>query len=166
MRKINIVIGLLLLTLIAACQSAESKEVLEYHNGYVENVSTKLEELQELNLELVFAETDEEIDELIDQVEPILKEISDYMDAQDPENAETKEYHQLRLESIHALVASMEIDIELYRGFINESLSDEEIEQMLEESNAKFEEFNDWAIQANEKIDELSERFNFEEINE
>lgn len=44
MRKYLLGIGAALLVLVA-CQSEDSKEVVDYHNDYINNVDAKLEEV-------------------------------------------------------------------------------------------------------------------------
>src|SRR5699024_11418816 len=99
MRKVILFVSLSALLFITACQSAESKEVMEYHNDFVEEVVSRVDVITKAYDEMDTVETDEEALEIgHTKLLPTLEEIRTHMDAQSPEKDDTKEYHQLRLE--------------------------------------------------------------------
>lgn len=164
MKKVFLFAGLLLLAFITACQSAEANEVLDYHNAYVENVANKMDNIDAANEKIWMAETDEEAIEVIDnELEPLLKDMRSYMDKQDPEKDATKEYHDLRLKAFDAFYDSFQLDIETFRGLVDETITEEEADERYEQSDAKFDEAQDYSDKAEDKINELAEKYKFEE---
>lgn len=164
MKRVFLFAGLLLLVFITACQSAEADEVLEYHNDYVENVANKMDDIDVANEKIWMADTDEEAMDAIDNdLEPLLNNMKDYMDKQDPEKDATKEYHELRLNAFNAFYDSLQMDIETFRGLMDESISEEEADERYEQSDAKFAEAQELSEKAEDKIDELADKYKFEE---
>lgn len=165
MRKALLVSGLsLMLFVITACQSAESKELLDYHNDFVVNIGDKMDELVDRADKMWEVETEEEAVEAIDNgLEPYLNELKEYMDAQDPQEDVTKEYHKMRLDSFNALYESMELSMEAFRGIVSEEMDDDELDDLFEKSIEKNDEADKLAQEANQKFGELSEEYNFEQ---
>lgn len=167
MRKYLLGIGAALLLVLVACQSDDSKEVVEYHNGYINNVDSKLEEVDEYG-EVIYGEssTDEEIEEAADNLDELVEEMVSYVEDQDPSKEDTKDYHALRLEFMHLFQESIDLELKAIRGLIDESLDEDEAEDLLDESYVVYEDALDKFEEAEEKLDELSEEYNLEEIKE
>lgn len=167
MRKLLVGIGVALLLVMVACQSAESKEVLEYHNAYINNIDDKLDVIDE-QLAIMYDEnsTEEQDRSAIEKLEPILAEMKEYMEKQDPVNDDTKEYHELRKDFVFKLIESLEVDIEIINGLWDDSLTEEQAVDLYEKSDVTFEEAAELAEKAEDKINELSEKYDFKEIKE
>lgn len=102
-RNIKLFICFAVLLLLAACASAESEELADYHNGYVENVNSKLTKIDTLNEKsLSSASFEEAYTVQKNELFPIVNEIKDYMDSQEPESKVVKEYHSLRADQVDA----------------------------------------------------------------
>lgn len=167
MKRVFLFAGIILLFFITGCQSADANEVLEYHNSYVENVGNKMAEIAEVDEEIWDAETDQEAMELMDnELEPLIDSMKDYMDKQNPEKDPTKEYHEIRKKSVDSFYESMKLDIVTFRGIMDDSLTEEEVEENYEESAIIFEEALDHQEEAEEKIAELSDKYKFEDEEE
>lgn len=164
MKKFFLFTGLFLLIFMAACQSADADEVLEYHNGYVENVSDKMDDIDVANEKIYTAETDDEAMDIVEnELEPLLDDMKNYMDKQDPEKDPTIEYHELRSKAYDAFYDSMKLDIETYKGIIDGSLTEEEADKNYDESEAMFMDAQKHQEKADEKIEELSDKYKFED---
>lgn len=164
MKRMFLFTGILLLIFMTACQSADANEVLEYHNSYVKNITDKMDHVDEANNQIWEAESEEEISDTIDNdLEPLLEKMRTYMDEQDPEKDVTKEYHEMRLKAFDSFYESMQIDIKTYKGLLDDTLSDEDADKNFEESEKKFEEAQKLSEEADKKIDELADKYKFEQ---
>lgn len=167
MRKVILFISLSALLFITACQSAESKEVMEYHNDFVEEVVSRVDEIMEAYNEMDTVETDEEALEIGNtKLLTALEGIRTHMDAQSPEKDDTKEYHKLRLEWFDLYEEIVTKEIQALNDYVNGQITDEEFDKVLEdvyEISIKGEEL---AIEAEEKVDELAEKYDFEVLDE
>ena len=168
MKRISLFIGILLLVLVTACQAADADEVLEYHNSYIENVMEKAVEIDGITEKVWEEDTeDEDVLNLVNNdLEPLIEEMKAYMDKQDPESDDAKEYHKLRMDWFNSYYDVIKIDIQTYKGIINDTMSDSEIEKSFNESESKFNESLELAKIADEKIDELSEKYKFRDEEE
>lgn len=167
MRKALLFISLSLLLIITACNSAGFKEVLEYHNGFVDEVIVKTEKIDAAYDKMELAETDEEILEISQkEILPVLDEIKAYMDAQEPKVDDTKEYHQLRSDWFNLYNEIVRTEIQTMDDYINDRITEEEFDEIYEEAFPKLAEVEKLAGAAEDKINELSEKYKFEEIEE
>jgi len=166
MRKYLLGIGAALLVFLVACQS-ESKEVIDFHNGYIDNVDAKLEEVDE-QTEIIYNgdPSDEEAEEAADKLESLGNEMVEYLEDQDPEQEDTKEYKALRLEFAKLYKESIDLDVEWVRGVLEGSIDDNDVEELMNASYEKYEEASDKFDEAEEKLDELSDEYGLEEIEE
>lgn len=166
-KKALLLIGLSLVLLLAACQSAESKEVLEYHNDLVKNVINKGDDVAAGYDKMDLAETEQEVIDISkNEMLPTLDEMRKYMEAQKPEKDDTKEYHQLRLEWFEAYSDLIETELQAMEDYINDVITEEEFDNISEGLYEKLDETNELAEKADQKIDELAEKYDFEEIDE
>lgn len=168
MKKVSLFIGLLLLVLLTACQAADADEVLEYHNSYVDNVMGKVMKIDEI-FDVIWEDEieDDEILDLIDNdLESSLEEMKVYMNKQDPEGDDAKDYHKLRMDWFNVYYDFIKIDAKSLKGIVNDTISDSEVEENFEESEVKFNESLELAEIADKKIDELSDKYKFIDENE
>lgn len=166
-KRTLLLIGISLVLLLAACQSAESKEVMEYHNDFVEKVITKGEEVSAGYAKMESVETEEETLEIIqDEMLPALQEMKKHMEDQDPKEDESKEYHQLRLEWFKAYHDLIETELQAMDDYINDVITEEEFDNISESLYDDLDEVNERAEKADKKIDELAEKYDFEELDE
>lgn len=163
MKKKVVFTGIFLIIFLVACQSAESKEVLEYHNNYVENIQEKMNDVERINEEIWDSDSDDIILNAIDvELYPLLEQMKVYMDQQDPKYKETKGYNDLRLTAFNMFYDSMNLEMESFRGVLIDELSEEEVEKILKKSKNKFEEAKILEQKANKKIEKLSEKYKFD----
>lgn len=164
MKKVLLFAGLFFLLFMTACQSADADEVLEYHNGYVENIGSKMAKMSVADEKIYDAETDEEAIDLMDsEKEPLLESMKEYMDKQDPEKDPAIEYHKLRKKAFDTFYESIRLDIETFRGIMDGSLTEEEIDENYDESAVIFEEAEKQQEEAEEKMEELSDKYKFKD---
>jgi hypothetical protein len=167
MRKALLFISLSFLIVITACQSAESKEVLEYHNGFVDEVISRDEIITEAYDEIDTVETDEEAIVIAnDKILPTLEEMKKHMDAQNPEKDDTKEYHKLRMEWFELYEEIIKLELQALEDYVNDVITDEEFIEIFEEVYEKSETLQEILDKGEEKADELAEKYEFEVINE
>lgn len=167
-KKMSLFIGLLLLVLVTACQAADANEVLEYHNDYVDNVLEKVFEIDSIDDQIWNEDLEEEdaINLIDNDLEPLLEDLKSYMDKLDPEGDDARDYHELRMDWFNAYYDVVKTDLETYRGIINDTMSDEEINDKFEETEIKFDKSLELAEKADKKIDELSDKYKFEDAEE
>lgn len=167
MRKAILLTSLSFLLFITACQSAESKEVMEYHNDFVEEVVNRIDEITEAYDEMDTVETDEEALEVGNtKILSTLEEVRKHMDAQSPEKDDTKEYHKLRLEWFDLYEEIVTTEMQALDDYINNQIADEELEEILVEIHEISIDAEELAIKAEEKVDELAKKYNFEVLDE
>lgn len=167
LRKILLFASLLVLLFTVACQSAESKEIIEYHNGYIDNVESEFDSIDALIDQMWSVESDEEVKDIItNELEPKITAMKEYMDEQDPKKEDTIAYHELRSGAIHAISESIELSMKAIQGLVDETITEDEFEDMLDQADEKSEEAAELGDKANDKIDELAEKHNLEEENE
>src|SRR5690625_186700 len=167
MRKAILLISLSVLLLITACQSAESKEVMQYHNDFVEEVVNRIEIISEEYDEMDAASTDEEAVEIgNNKILPILDEIKTHMNAQKPENEDTKDYHKLRKEWFDLYEEIVITEVQALDDYVNDQISDEDLEEIFEELQEKSVKAEELAIKAEEEVDKLTDKYDFEVLNE
>lgn len=163
MKKVIIWMTLASLLFITACQSAESKEVMEYHNDFVEEVISKIDEIVKGYGEMDIAETDEEALEIGNtKILPTLSEIRTYMDAQDPKEEDTKEYHKIRLEWFDLYEEIVTTEMQALDDYLNDQITEDELNEIVEGLNEISVQAEELAIKAEEKVDELAEKYDFE----
>lgn len=164
-KKLLFFIGACLLIMLAACSSPEEDEVLDYHNDFVDYTNPKLEEVDQLFGKMDAAETDEEAYDIEkDELTPIVEDIKDYVDEQDPEEDETKAYHELRSSWANSHYEAIEKQNEAYETFLDGS--DEEADELFEEADEIMAEANAYDDQATEKWNEIMDKYDFEEEDE
>lgn len=167
MRKAILFISLSLLLLVTACQSAESKEIVEYHNGFVKEVVSGVEIITAGYEEMDSVETDEEVIEIGNtKILPTLDEKQAYMDSQNPKEDDTKEYHKLRLEWFEIYSEIVRREIQALDDYINDVITDEELEEILAEITDLAESGEALATEADARINELADKHNFELVDE
>lgn len=167
MRKAILFISLAFVLLVTACQSAESKEVMEYHNGFVEEIVSGVETVTAGYDEMDAAATDEEAVELSNtKILPTLEDMKAHMDSQNPEEDDTKEYHKIRLEWFELYEEVVKSEIQALDDYINGRITDEELDEIFVDIYEKSERAEELAIKAEEKVDELADKYKFELIDE
>lgn len=164
MRKLFLFTGLSLILMLAACSSAESKEILEYHNAFVENVSDKMVALDQPYDHLENAATDKQALDIFDsEILPAINEMKEYMDGQKLETEVAKEYHNMRLEWLNAWSEGNYMEKDALENYVNNSLTEDEMDKLMQQAESKYKKAQELDQKANEKIDELADEYNFEE---
>lgn len=163
MRKAILFISLSFILFVTACQSAESKEVMEYHNGFVEEIVSGVEVITEGYNEMDAAETDEEAIEIgHTKMLPKLEKMREHMDAQNPEKDDTKEYHKIRSEWFGLYEGIVTAEVQSLDDYVNERITDEELDEIFEEVYEKSVEAEELATEGEDKVAELAEKYDFE----
>ena len=153
-----------LVLLFVACSSAEEDETLEYHNAFVDNVNDKGTELEQLYDKMTNAPTDGEALEISNnEITPIIDEMKAFMDEQDPETDVVKEYHQMRMDWFDQWSEGYYLENEALDNYINNAASEEETNDLMEQSVEKFNEAHGLSEKAEAKAEELIEEYGFEE---
>lgn len=178
MRKTLGLISILLLMVLAACSSPEEEELLDYHNDIVDKVKPKLDEIEELSNdmynEISMAETDEEVynvlndfyDTFTDEIIPLTEEVQEFYDSQELETEDAQEYHEMRKDAATKLNEAISIEHETYGKLLEDEITEDEFFMELVESEEMAEEAIEIDNEADEKWDELSDEYDFEEIAE
>lgn len=163
MKKAILFISLSLLLFITACQSAESKEVMDYHNDFVEEVMSRVEKITQGYDEIDVVENDVEAIEIGQtKIIPTLEEIRMHMDAQNPEKEDTKDYHKIRSEWFDLYEEIVTTEVQSLDDYVNERITDEDLETIFEEVFEMSIKAEELAVEAEEKVDELADKYDFE----
>jgi len=164
MRKVLLFLGIALMVIVTVCSSPEADEVLNYHNDMVDDMNPKLEQIEELYGEMETVDTEEEAVEIhTDKILPVITEIKEFFDSQDPKEDVTKDYHEMRSKSINSLSESIQMENDIFVQLLSEEMDEEELMTLMEESEAKAMEATEQDEEANEKWEDISEEFDFEE---
>ena len=164
MRKALIFIGLSVLVLITACNSTGAKEVLEYHNAYYNEIVEGVMEIDEAYVKMELTETvDEDVEIANNEILPTLDKMKTHMESQKPTKDDTKEYHKLRSDWFELYSELVESEIQMMDDYMNDLISEEELEEKLVESFARYEEMEELWEKGETKIDELADKYKFEE---
>src|SRR5699024_9034759 len=122
----------------------------------------KIDEINSLFDEMEGVETNEEAYEIEKkEITSVLKDIKDYFDEQNPKEDVTKEYHQLRSKWADNYYRSIETQNDAYEALLEGS--EEEAEELFDESDEQMAAANDYNKQANEKWDDIMDEYEFEE---
>src|SRR5690625_607803 len=164
MRKVWLFVGIALMVIVSACSSPEAEEVLNYHNDMVDDMNPKLDQIEGLYGEMETVETEEEAVEIhTDKILPLIAEIKEFFDSQDPKEDATKEYHKLRSKSIESLSESVQMENDIFVQLLSDEMDEDELMALMEEADEKSTEAVDQDEEANKKWEEISEEFDFEE---
>ena len=167
MKKFFLFVGIFFVVMLAACSSAEGDEVLEYHNGFVDNINDRGSEIEQLNQKMDEAATDEEVYEISEnEIIPVIDEMKGYMDKQDPETDVVKEYHQLRMDWFNTWSEGYYLENEALDKYISQSASEDETDELMNQSIDKFTEAATLNEKADQRAEELIEEYNFEKEEE
>lgn len=169
MKRLMVFASILLFTFAAACSSAEEDEVLDYHNDLVDELNPKMDEIDALYNEMSTAATDEEVDEIFqDKMIPLTEEVQTFFDEQEKE-LETdvaKDYHEMRKNAAMKLNEAITLEYETIEQIIAGELEENEIMEAIEESENMANEALELDAEAEEKWEELSDEYDFEEVEE
>ncbi|MBY7143987.1 hypothetical protein KFZ56_13220 [Virgibacillus sp. NKC19-3] len=162
MKKLLLPIGFVLIGLFTACSSAEGDELVDYQNGYVENVVNKTEEVDQKFQESLEAQTMEEMIEMQEnEVMPMVSEIGEYIDDQEPETDDVKEYHDMRAEEMSIWEEAFDLRFEALEKMANNE-SDQEVDELIAQSDEKLDESDEIGMEVEQKLGELVEEYNLE----
>ncbi|SFA91148.1 hypothetical protein SAMN04488072_103219 [Lentibacillus halodurans] len=151
------------LLLLAACTSAETEELMDYHNGYVDHVNSKITEINTLSEKsLSSASFEEALDIQTNELLPLVNEIKDYMDSQEPESNVVKEYHSLRSDQVDTWYEAFQMKYDVLEKMVNESISEEEADEIIMDADNNFMEAGEKAQKADKKIEDLADEHNLE----
>lgn len=154
----------ILFFMLAACSSPEAEEILDIHNGYVDNVNPKIDEVEQVYEKINAAQSDQEVIDIREtELTPLVMEVKEYIDSQKPETEEAKEYHQIRADWADTWYEVIELENEASQGMMDDSLTEEEVTELLMQAEEKGKEAEELAEKGHEKIDELSEKYDFED---
>src|SRR5699024_4830551 len=97
MRQLFLFTILFFMIMLAACSSPEAEEILDIHNGYVDNVNPKIDEVDQVYVKINAAQSDEEVMDIRETERiSIDQKVKEYSDYKEPETEEEKEDHQIR----------------------------------------------------------------------
>ncbi|TFJ91288.1 hypothetical protein [Lentibacillus salicampi] len=162
-RKMKLFITLTAVLLLAACASAEAEELVDYHNGYVENVNGKLMEIDTLNEKsLSSASYEDALNVQENELMPLVNDIKDYMDSQEPESDVVKEYHSLRADQVDTWYEAFQMKFDVLKKMVNQSISEEEANEVIMEADEKYMEAGEKAQMADQKMEDLADEHNLE----
>src|SRR5699024_12828121 len=83
MRQLFLFTILFFMIMLAACSSPEAEEILDVHNGYVDNVNSKIDEVDQVYEKINDAESDEVVIDISEtELTAIGMEVKDYSDSQ------------------------------------------------------------------------------------
>src|SRR5699024_6705017 len=107
------------------------KEVMEYHNDFVEEIVTGVEIITEAYDEMDAAETDEEAVEIGNtKILPTLEKMKVHMGAQNPKEDDAKEYHKIRSEWFDLYEEIVVTEVQSLDDYVNDRITDEELEEI------------------------------------
>lgn len=136
MKKLALLAGLVLMMVLVAC-SPEADEVLEYHNGIVDNVKPKLEEIPNVYNNVFAAASEQEAIEVFDnELLPLMKEVEDYFDKQELEHEVSKEYHGLYVELVQSMNEVLAKEKEFLTAIMDPNTTEEDLLTIEEELTA------------------------------
>lgn len=160
-RKLKLFISFM--TMLVACTSAESEELVNYHNGYVDNVNSKITAINTLNEKsLSSASFEEAYNVQKDELLPLVDEIKDYMDSQESETDVVQAYHSLRVEQVETWYEAFQMKFDVLEQMTNESISEEEANDIILQADDKFMEAGEKAQEADQKLADLADEHNLE----
>jgi hypothetical protein len=160
-KKKILFIGLLLILVLAACgTSKEGEELAAYHNSYVENVNTLADKVN-MEVQKSFAtESPQETYELQkENVLPLIAEVRKYIESKKPESEPVKELHELRLKQLAAWEEAFTLQYQALEQTVAEA-SEEEVSELLKESDQKLVEAAELGKEADDRLLELAKEHN------
>src|SRR5699024_234508 len=165
MSKFILLLGSLFLAMMLAACLSEAVEIVDYHNGYIENVADRMDEMDETGIEELNDEEDRGAYE--HDIVTLLTELQAYMDSQDEyEHEVTKEYHALRKDAIDKLHEGFHLHYEALSDYDEGSITEEELFEKIAEIDEVFLEAEESTEAAEERIDELSDEYDLEELDD
>ncbi|SET34322.1 hypothetical protein SAMN05216389_10975 [Oceanobacillus limi] len=165
MKKLFVLCLFILMTLVA-CSSPETDELVEYHNNYIDVINEKAELVDQAVFKSMNVETPEEALEIQkNEVMPLVNEIKDFMNSQEVETEAVKEFHDLRMEQIEAFASSVELQYEALEKTVDMA-SKEQINKLVEESDAKYTEAMEKSQKAEDRLAELADEYDVEFMDE
>lgn len=165
MKRIASVLSIVFLLLLSACQSAEATELLAYHNDHVTHINTPMLTVDEVYGQIWEVEEDEALKLIEEDLEPLLKKMSTYLAEQILETEEAQTYHLLRKKAYTSFYEAMQIEIAIYRGLLDGTMSEEEVEAQFAQSSLKLAEASEQSAVADEKMKSYAQQYKFEEVN-
>src|SRR5690625_32646 len=167
MKKFLLFISLLLLFITAACGNSDVDEFLAYQNEYVSAFVDQLDEADEMVVRIWDAETNEEMKLIIDdELGPLIIKLKDDMVEKKPKNSDMENYHKLTLDSFKAYIESLELDVEALNGFLDNSMTTEESDQLFSDSLDKYNEGNELMGESGKELDHLADKYDLIEVDE
>lgn len=162
MKKLFLISMLAIITVLAACSSPEAEELVKYHNDFVETVNPKAEQIDMELQELAMIEApDEALKFQNENITPIVNEIMEYIHSMEPETEVVKELHELRLSQLNSWSEGFELRHKAMERAA-ESAEEQEINQLVQQSDEKFMETMENAQKADAKLVEMAEEYNVE----
>ncbi|GAB3047738.1 hypothetical protein [Virgibacillus ainsalahensis] len=162
MRNVLILTILFFMMVLAACSSPEADELVEYHNTYVETVNPKAEEIDvHLQQLAAIADPEEALEYQNDNIMPLANEIMEFIQSMEPETEVVTELHDLRLNQMSAWNEGFELRNQAMEKAA-EMAGDEEINELVQQSDEKFMEAQEKAVTADERLIEMASEHNVE----
>ncbi|SEP95520.1 hypothetical protein SAMN05216232_1439 [Virgibacillus subterraneus] len=163
MKKIFFITGLFIILLLTACASETAKELVEYHNSYLNNVNSKGQELDKIIKKSLNTSTPTEAYQLQkEKAMPIVKEVEEYINSQDPKTDIVKELHQMRLEQFKLWHEGIQLKFQAVKKMGNQSVSQQETKDIIEESNRILKDAMELGKKADNKFLELADEHGLE----
>jgi|SRR5699024_945216 len=161
LKRTVLFLGLVLLMTLAACGgSPEAKELKEYHEKYADNVDSNHNEIYHLLTEAENA-SDLQMEYSInkEKVQPIVEEIHQFVNGQNPETDAVKELHKIRVKEYNTWKEAFDQRLEALKLALNTSLENPEVNQLLDKFDEKITESNELGVEANEKLLKLVDEY-------
>lgn len=163
MKKTLFLIGLSFVMLLAACASDQAKEIVEYHNSYLKNVNDKGKELDKIIKQSLQEENPQAAYQMQkEKAMPIVQQISDYINSQDPKTDVVKELHQMRVDQFKKWEKGMEMKFDAVKKMGKQSVSQQEAKNLVAEANEQLKKAIELGKKADEKFLDLAEEYNVE----
>lgn len=163
MKKIVVFTSLCFLVFLTACASSEAKEIVEYHNNYVENVNKRAIKVDEALAKSNQASTLEDTFKIFkEEVDPLVQDIKRYILTQEPETDVVKELNSMRVDQLKAWSKAFELRLKALKEANELSPNEDEVSELTDKSNKSFEKFNELGEKANKRFMEIAEEYNVE----
>src|SRR5690625_6969933 len=87
----------------------------------------------------------------------LISKLKDDMVEKKPKNSDMENYHKLTLDSFKAYMESLELDVEALNGFLDNSMTTEETDQLFSDSLDKYNEGNELMCESWKELSNLAE---------
>ncbi|GAE94473.1 hypothetical protein JCM21714_3633 [Gracilibacillus boraciitolerans JCM 21714] len=150
---------------LVACSSPEAEAIVDYHDGYIKNVSDKVEEIDTINEKSLTSATYEQAYAIQkEELLPIINAIKEYMHSNEPEDESVTKYHNLRLKQVNTWIEGFEIQLDALEKLTAEEIFESELNELIAGAQTKISESFELAAQAEAELESLVSEYNLEVI--